>query len=749
MWKTFVNSEAAQKMAEALEKTGDVITKGAENIAKPKGDASPKFSVDGGAPTKSLADQQTELTKKLKTGWGSMVEATQKAVQTTKEKLEQEQNRLASRLRSDRPYRRDPSQPLDVDALRDAEVVYITDRIVIMSHPAMQSTVDGDITPNRKLAAVQHLLQKRHNEKYMIWNLSEVDYDTSILDDQVLTFSFPGSPSPPLGLWLKLLVSMESWLKADQSNVAVVHCLTGKGRSSTVVAAFLCWVGEAGFSDDIYGALDYIARCKHLGSKEDLTIPSQRRYSQYFSNMLDGVRPAQPPLLLKRIIMSEAPKFAKGPPRPDHPVDLNDSTNDMQPYDPDEAAMGCAPYLQIFKGGQLLFTTAAHQHHDQGADELPFCAIADGAVAFHVETILQGDVLIRCRHLTAAGQRISMFRAAFHTGYVPPSVMRLSKSQLDGACTDKRFPENFFLDLIFEACDAEMASKHLSVVEAEAEKDDESNQNEAEERRKLGTKPGSPQKPPKTATVTASAYDSMLHRDSRFWDVIAARREAKASTTAPAEPDEDDLWGPTIGRRRNFKSDTVVVKEENGATKKKTGASAPMDSFSIGGDFDFMMMMNQEQAKEEEDKPKPKDELMEALMGALGESPSEKKSAEADTEEILFEDEDAALAASLGLAPSVKEPEPTIVTLPPPPSKSEDATPAKPEAEKKEEETKTDAAALEEATNLLGDADLDTDDMDALLDTDADAADLGDANLDDFDFDDDEELEDLENFLKS
>jgi hypothetical protein len=27
------------------------------------------------------------------------------------------------------------------------------------------------------------------------------------------------------------------------------------------------------------------------------------------------------------------------------------------------------------------------------------------------------------------------------------------------------------------------------------------------------------------AVVAASAYDSMLHRDSRFWDVIATRRE--------------------------------------------------------------------------------------------------------------------------------------------------------------------------------------------------------------------------------
>jgi protein-tyrosine phosphatase len=201
----------------------------------------------------------------------------------------------------------DLSLPLDSDSLRDAEVVYLTDRLITMGHPAMQSPTNGDITPNRKLASVAHLLKKRHGGKFMVWNLSELEYDYSQLQDQVMTFQFPGSPSPPLGLMLKILLSVESWLKADERNVAVMHCLTGRGRTSTVMAAFLCWMGEAGFEDDPNKALEYIAHCKRMES-DALTIPSQRRYVSYFKNMMDGVRPNQPPILLKRIIMSEAPK---------------------------------------------------------------------------------------------------------------------------------------------------------------------------------------------------------------------------------------------------------------------------------------------------------------------------------------------------------------------------------------------------------------------------------------------------------
>lgn len=60
-----------------------------------------------------------------------------------------------------------------------------------------------------------------------------------------------------------------------------------------------------------------------------------------------------------------------------------------------------------------------------------------------------------------------MFRAAFHTGYAPPNVMRLNKSHLDGACDDDRFPDDFYIDVIFEPADAEAATKAMQEGEEE------------------------------------------------------------------------------------------------------------------------------------------------------------------------------------------------------------------------------------------------------------------------------------------
>jgi hypothetical protein len=432
--------------------------------------------------------------------------------------------------------------------------------------------------------------------------------------------------------------------------------------------------------------------------------------------------------------------------------------------------MGCAPYLQIFKAGQLVFTTAASLHYNQTKEELPFCQVADGTISFHVENVVQGDILLRCRHLTAQGQRVSMFRAAFHSGYVPPNVMRLKKAELDGACTDKRFQDDFFLDLIFEPCDAEMASKHLSgKADAEAtaaqEMNQEESQNEASERRQRGTMAGlevqGDQEAKKQAaaerqqaTVTASAYDSMLHRDSRFWDVIAARRHDLAKQSQEEKDAEDQFWGVTVGRRREFDEKQAQQEEDSASGAASTEAAAPvaLPTFSIGGEFDFMPS---EEPEEEEpiasvEEPKERDELMEALMAIDDEAMSPdaaKKTIPVATEEILF---NVPVVPQEGT--TLFKEEETASSKGPSTANSVSTTTAS-EAASVNNDTTTDTTAVDEAAALLEDADLDLDDdVDAFL-ASAGADDGGldldlDGDIDDLDFDDDE-FDDLENFLTS
>ena len=808
MWSSWSES-AKSSLTQALEKTGDAISKAATQAGKSAA-ASPTSATSAGTRTSTTEEHasttptttttttaaatsrgryqdatpsqstQQELLGNLQAGWSSVLESTKASIKTAavvveeqqhklQENLKEQQHRLQEKLNEARAkyYKRDPKLPLDVVALKDAEVVYITDRIITMSHPAMASASNGEITGERKLAAVGHLLQQRHNGRYMVWNISEVEYETRILDEQVLTFSFPGSPSPPLGLLLKLLISMEAWLKADDRNVAVVHCLTGKGRTSTVVAAFLCWMGQAGFAD-IYQALEYVAACKQMTVAE-LTIPSQRRYASYFKNMLDGVRPSQPPLMLKRIIMSEAPRYARGPPRADGRgggggSDDNKTASTNINADPTQL-MGCAPYLQIFKAGNLLYTAPASLHYQQNQDELPFVQVADGSVSFNINLLVQGDILVRCRHLTSnRKQRVSMFRAAFHTGYVPPKVLRLKKSELDGACSDDRFPDDFFLDLIFEAVDAEEASKLMQ--QQEEESSDHFHEHEPVHATKVST---------------ASTYDSMLHRDSRFWDVIATRRQEQAVQHQQQEGQgeqtsqvpQDPMFGPTIGRRRDLERKKKKEAAKDPAAAASQAASAQktaLETFSIGGELDFLPSSETSSIAEEPPvkaaaplEPPKKDSLMEALMGALDDESEER----GDVEAIEFEDDsepskmeastdtvtksevaqsEASGVKATSLDPSAKPASQEDNEVEPEGS-SEDAVAAletTTTATRTTAQPSSDDAQVDDMEALLADANLNLDgDMDALL---AEAGDTDDVDADLLDFDD-TDLEDLENLL--
>lgn len=434
------------------------------------------------------------------------------------------------------PVPGDPQWDRAVEAL---DFTYVTNRVVAMGMPhdrrqemllAAKETLGAAAKkrragapnadkPGNNLDVVTALLHHKHPNRFMVWNFSEEAYDYGKFDNQVLEYKFPGHPAPPLGLLFKICTSIENWLDADPNNVACLHCLTGKGRTATIMSCFLTWIGEAG---SVMEALQMVAE-KRNDTMEQLTIPSQRRYLQYFSNMLDGVKPRSEPLLLRRIIMNSVPKFGTqlGEVRdPSHaPSEL---IGQLPPGDPRD--LGCCPYIQLFKGGKLLFTTAwqsgstasttastaiANESEESNPAGPSWCYPSEQSVAFSIDAVMQGDILVRCRHLTSKGARVSMFRAAFHTGYVPCGVLRLNKAQLDGACADDRFEDDFFIDLIF----APVTSKPV-------ERSDSDTENTAVARRERGLV---------VEAEARDAYDEMLHRDSRFWDEVSNRKERAVS----------------------------------------------------------------------------------------------------------------------------------------------------------------------------------------------------------------------------
>lgn len=315
-------------------------------------------------------------------------------------------------------------------------------------------------------------------------------------------------------------------------------------------------------------------------------------------------------------------------------------------------------------------------------------------------------------------------------------MLRLSKAQLDGACNDNRYTDDFFIDLIFEECSAAISSKHLLsgtepndgnpvTFEQANEKSIDSINNMDAARQLGGTISGSTTNKD-AMTITASVYDSMVHRDSRFWDVITERRKKLVSGSFDTESKSDSkpFYGPTIGRRREFTNEVTSDKSltEESLQSNELATSRSINSFSIGGELDFTTEgKTKAQSDEEPSSPEPtkKDDLMEALMAIDDDLDPENyekaqpQTTENDVEEVVFDNINVAESYEGNVVSDIKK------------------TDIKEEDSSHEIET-SDSKISDPSLIQVDDIDFDDDEVDC----------------GEFDFDDDDdELQDLEDFL--
>ncbi|TYZ59886.1 hypothetical protein PybrP1_009199 [[Pythium] brassicae (nom. inval.)] len=362
---------------------------------------------------------------------------------------------------------------------------------------------------------------------------------------------------------------------------------------------------------------------------------------------MDGVQPQSSPLLLRRVIINTIPAFGsrrvleavkkeavalagESADASSAPTPAANETGEEEVHEIVEE--GCCPYLQIFKGGKLVFTTTWRDM--ETGSGVQWAGVNDGSISFNVNCMLQGDILIRCRHLTDAGERVSMFRGAFHTGYIPQGILRLTKAQLDGACGDPRFDQDFFVDLIF--ADVE--------TEAQAE----------------GSAANSGPKSEGVALTEEDrqAYEDMLHRDEAFWVDIEARKVRLQKLREEQLKKKQQLEAEAAAARAAAAE--AAAAAEKAATDKQAAHNAQSSFSIVGGDDDPVpRRVSSANRKGSWDEAKDKElmsELESLTAGALAKA--------ADSDELLLQYEleekatdkrDSPVVASAAVAGLAKE----------------------------------------------------------------------------------------------
>ncbi len=248
------------------------------------------------------------------------------------------------------------------------DISTISDRLVGMSYPCegISALWRNDVF------VVRDYLTHSYGSSWCVFNLTESQYEPQLLYGAVVHCPIPDHHAPMLMRALDYVQRILGFLELRKDNVAVIHCLAGKGRTGTMTAMVLVAQG--------YTPADALAIFA-IGRGQKVSQPSQVRYVGYFEKLLlqDDRRARARVLRLRRVELSHGPAYeANG--------------EGSQPRIVLEMAMV-----------EVLRMTIPHK--------VP----PGNAVVFDVPDLeLEGDVTLRCSHLD-----FPLFRVQLHTTFVP------------------------------------------------------------------------------------------------------------------------------------------------------------------------------------------------------------------------------------------------------------------------------------------------------------------------------------------
>uniref|UniRef100_A0A8C2YW97 Cyclin-G-associated kinase n=1 Tax=Cyclopterus lumpus TaxID=8103 RepID=A0A8C2YW97_CYCLU len=290
----------------------------------------------------------------------------------------------------------------------DLDISYITSRIAVMSFPAegVESAIKNNIED------VRLFLDSRHAGHYAVYNLSKRSYRPSRFHNRVSECNWQVRRAPNLRSLYSVCKNMHLWLKQDQRNICIVHCLDGRAASAVAVCSFLCFCRLFTTAE----AAVYMFSMKRCPPG---IAPSHKRYMEYMCDMMaeEPIVPHSKPIIIHSIVMTPVPMFNK-------------------------QRAGCRPFCEVYVGDERVLTTS--QEYDKMNGDSPQC---DGP-----GRCTGGDLPCQIYTGRASMASMKMFQIQFHTGFVPrnATTVKFAKYDLDACDIQEKYPDLFQVNLDIE-----------------------------------------------------------------------------------------------------------------------------------------------------------------------------------------------------------------------------------------------------------------------------------------------------------
>ncbi|KAG7726564.1 hypothetical protein KL933_003495 [Ogataea haglerorum] len=166
---------------------------------------------------------------------------------------------------------------------RKLDLSYILPNLAACSGPTDNK---AKVYANNIVDLIEALNRNHGKNNWMIVNLREekVGYDPSIVKDMGGEFLYrPFKDHSPIPLFslLETVVEIEEYLQRSPTNVVVVHCKHGKGRTGSIIVAYLMFKFGLCFRE-----ANAVFQERRRAFRTGITIQSQIRYMHYFEFFL-------------------------------------------------------------------------------------------------------------------------------------------------------------------------------------------------------------------------------------------------------------------------------------------------------------------------------------------------------------------------------------------------------------------------------------------------------------------------------
>ena len=291
------------------------------------------------------------------------------------------------------------------------------------------------VVPDEKSGPlIRDLLDKDHNDSYLIFNLSGVYYDVNLFHGRVADLIWPRTRNTPEFLkMLDMCRQLDAWLKADPCNVVMLQDLPDLVSCVYLTTAYLLYCG---LFSNLRAVGSYLTT--HLPIPHKLVLmPNLRRYYNYITHLVKdpvGNIPHKKRVCIRQIRIT-----------------------------PCSFAEDCEIVVELLCRDGVVYSS-------QG--EGGVMLLEENAVEFNIAAQVESDIQIRVHSPKAIGfsvttnNRTLVCTLQLYSGYMPPEtgIMKFQRKDFDSVSTSSYRLQNLEMQLTYEVLEQEFICPIESVL---------------------------------------------------------------------------------------------------------------------------------------------------------------------------------------------------------------------------------------------------------------------------------------------